>query len=250
MSVIRRVTRSLSLSTHNPENDSDEPSYVNFYKEEVHDLSDGEVPKEEFRGFYVDLEEAAAYLKVKCNLQPPTPEPWVLRRPPSKGKVPKGSSKCAWAFLETIRQFCQVPDDVEFQITREGEYADTPPPDFFTCYKVHLLRFCLWFPISEIIFQFLNSFSVSLSQITPHGLHHLIGILIMRFEREMILDAGYLEGLLAIENTSNNLSYCFNPRKHMRITKGFTSNETNWRDFFFYVCLNSAFILGRVIICF
>ena len=86
---------------------------------------------------------------------------------------------------------------MEFQLPQAGERADAPPDGYFTCYEAHMLRYHLWFPIPEIIVQVLNRFGLSISQLTHTGVQHLVGILVLSYERGMTLKADYLEALLA-----------------------------------------------------
>ncbi|KAF8115347.1 hypothetical protein N665_0028s0009 [Sinapis alba] len=225
MSIGRRVTRSSLRSTHNPE-------------KEACDSSDEVNPKVEFVAHSLDPTEAAAYWETTCNLEPPPPEMWSPERPRTKWKVLEGLSKSIYSFLMTIRSFCQVPNDVVFQISQYGETAKTPPPGYFTCYEAHFLRRQLWFPTPAIIVRTLNRFNVLISQISPRGLQHLILILLLSVERGMTLDVNYLEGLLGLADTSKKRSYCFKLRPYMTITKSFTSNEKTWKSA--YLCLGRS----------
>ncbi|KAF3607399.1 hypothetical protein DY000_02047287 [Brassica cretica] len=93
------------------------------------------------------------------------------------------------SFLEVIRRFCRIPDSVEYRIPRAGEHADSLPDGYFTCYEAHLTHCLLWFPIPEIIVQVLNQFGLSISQLMLTGSQHLVGILVLSYERGMILNA-------------------------------------------------------------
>ncbi|KAF3485896.1 hypothetical protein F2Q69_00054815 [Brassica cretica] len=46
----------------------------------------------------------------------------------------------------------------------------------------------LWFPIPELIVQLLNRFNLSISQVNPCGLQHIIGILVPSYELGITLE--------------------------------------------------------------
>ncbi|CAN7106428.1 unnamed protein product [Brassica rapa subsp. narinosa] len=45
------------------------------------------------------------------------------------------------------------------------------------------MRARLWFPIPSVIVEFLNRLEVSISQISPRGIKHLVGLLVLGYER-------------------------------------------------------------------
>ena len=69
-----------------------------------------------------------------------------------------------------------------FSIPLEGERADEPPEGFFILYEEHLMRDRLWFPIPSVIVEFLNRLKVSISQISPRGIKHLVRLLVLGYE--------------------------------------------------------------------
>ncbi|CAN7100384.1 unnamed protein product, partial [Brassica rapa subsp. narinosa] len=123
-----------------------------------------------------DPAEADAHWVALSNVEEPPPEPWVPVRPFSERVIGR-PSRCTLPFLGTVHSFCHVPENVDFRLPLEGERADEHPKGFFTLYEEHLMRARLWFPIPSVIVVFLNLLGVSISQISPRGINHLVGLL-------------------------------------------------------------------------
>ncbi|CAF2365665.1 unnamed protein product, partial [Brassica napus] len=73
------------------------------------------------------------------------------------------------------RSFCHVRAWI-FDYPSRGEGCEYPK-GFFTLYEEHLMRARLWFPIQSVIVVFLNLLEVSISQTSPRGINHLVGLL-------------------------------------------------------------------------
>ncbi|CAN7022134.1 unnamed protein product [Brassica rapa subsp. trilocularis] len=174
-----------------------------------------------------------------CNAEEPPPEPWIPIRPFSE-RVDGRPSRCTLPFLGTIRSFCHVPENVDFRLPLEGERADEPPEGFFTLYEEHLMRARLWFPILLVIVEFLNRLEVSISQISPRGIKHLVGLLVLGYERGMELTADYLEAFLTLSRVGTDRLYGLKSRTHMEVLKGFPQDGCGWKSYFFYVRLDQA----------
>ena len=200
----------------------------------------GEIVQEiEFVAHSVDPAEADAYWVAICKVEEPPPEPWVPMRPFSERVVGR-PSRCTLPFLGTVRSFCHVPENVDFRLPLEGERADEPPEGFFTLYEEHLMRARLWFPIPSVIVEFLNRLEVSISQISPRGIKHLVGLLVLGYERGMELTADYLEAFLTLSRVGTDRLYGFRSRTHMEVLKGFSHGGFGWKCYFFYVRLDQA----------
>ncbi|KAL0854261.1 hypothetical protein Bca101_059413 [Brassica carinata] len=113
------------------------------------------------------------------------PIPWSVSQ---AGVVPNG--------LAAIWSFCRVPELVEFCLREAGETAESPPEGYFTCFEAHLMQCYLWFPILAVIAKLLNGFRLSIRQIYPCGLNHIVGILVLSYKLGVTLNVSHFESLL------------------------------------------------------
>ena len=104
----------------------------------------------------------------------------------------------------------------------------------------------LWFPIPELIVQLLSRFNLSISQVNPCGLQHLIGTLVLSYEMGITLDADQLEALVEPRG-STSLIVQVRPRVNMVIISGFVSKYRVWKEQFFFVCVSDASIEASAI---
>ncbi|CAG7863228.1 unnamed protein product [Brassica rapa] len=162
----------------------------------------------------------------------PPPEPWVPVRPFSERVIGR-PSRCTLPFLGTVYSFCHFPENVDFRLPLEGERADEHPKGFFTLYEEHLMRARLWFPIPSVIVVFLNLLEVSISQISPRGIKHLVGLLVLGYERGIELTAEYFEAFLTMSRVGADRLYGFRPRTFMEVLKGFPQGDRGWKSYFF-----------------
>ncbi|KAF2544907.1 hypothetical protein F2Q70_00021786 [Brassica cretica] len=124
-----------------------------------------------------------------------------------------------------------LPDLYWFKVR---DRADKPPEGFFTLYEEHLIRARLWFPIPSVIVEFLNRLEVSISQISPRGIKHLVGLLVLGYERGIELTAEYLEAFLIKSRVGTDRLYSFRPRTFMEVLKGFPQGDRGWKSYFFF----------------
>ncbi|CAG7885636.1 unnamed protein product [Brassica rapa] len=102
------------------------------------------------------------------------------------------------------------------------------------------MRARLWFPIPSVIVEFLNRLEISISQISPRGIKHLVGLLVLGNERGMDLTADYLEAFLTLSRVGTDRLYGFRSRTHMEVLKGFSQGGCGWKSYFFYARLDQA----------
>ncbi|CAN7022794.1 unnamed protein product, partial [Brassica rapa subsp. trilocularis] len=102
------------------------------------------------------------------------------------------------------------------------------------------MRARLWFPIPLVIVEFLNRLEVSISQISPRGIKHLVGLLVLGYERGVELTADYLEAFLTLSRVGTDRLYGLRSRTHMEVLKGFPQGGCGWKSYFFYVRLDQA----------
>lgn len=88
--------------------------------------------------------------------------------------------------------------------------------------------------------EILDRSGVSISQISPLGLKHIVGMLVLGYERGVDLPADYLESLFCLYRMRVENLYDFWLRPRMAIGKGFATNDRGWKDYFFFVRLDEA----------
>ncbi|KAF3539234.1 hypothetical protein F2Q69_00022899 [Brassica cretica] len=96
-------------------------------------------PKVEFSDHSIDPEECNAYWTARG--EPKHPPPGIWRPAPFRANPVDGcpSSSCLNG-LDAIRNFCRVPELVEFRLPVVEEFVESPPDGYFTCFEVHLMQ--------------------------------------------------------------------------------------------------------------
>ena len=203
------------------------------------------VPKVEISAESIDPEDVDAWRTGMGEVKPATSVIWV---PPSfkPNHVPGCPSMRCPNGLAAIRHSCKIPESVEFRLPESGEVALSPPEGYFTCYEAYLMQCHLWFPILEIIVQLLNRFNLSISQVNPCGLQHLVGILVLSYELGITLDADHLEAWVE-PRWSRSLIVQVRPRTNMAIISGFVSKYHFWKEHFFFVRVSDASVEASAI---
>ncbi|KAF3512442.1 hypothetical protein F2Q69_00005882 [Brassica cretica] len=148
--------------------------------------------------------------------------------------------------LAAVRRVCRIPESVEFRLPEAEEVARDPPEGYFTCYEAYLMLCHLWFPILELIVQLLDCFNLSICQVNPFGLQHLVGILVLSYDLGITLDADHLDAWVE-PRWSSSLIVKVRPRPSMAIISGFASKYHYWKEHFFFVCVSDASVEASAI---
>ncbi|KAF2609547.1 hypothetical protein F2Q70_00011390 [Brassica cretica] len=148
--------------------------------------------------------------------------------------------------LAAVRRVCRIPESVEFRLPEAEEVARDPPEGYFTCYEAYLMLCHLWFPILELIVQLLDRFNLSICQVNPFGLQHLVGILVLSYDLGITLDADHLDAWVE-PRWSSSLIVKVRPRPSMAIISGFASKYHYWKEHFFFVCVSDASVEASAI---
>ena len=204
------------------------------------------VPKVEFVAHSVDPDEADTYWSPTCDMKDPPTELWY--HPKGRYHQVEGCpSKSCPVYLDIIRRFYHVPNTVRVSTSKVwGSLRQTSE------WLLHMLR-CLivampfMVPYSGGHRSDVGSIRGVDKQIHPLRLAHLIGILVLGYERGMTLDANYLEDLLKPMGSSTSLMCRLIPHNEMAIIKGFASNAHNFKKSYFFLRLDSASVVESCI---
>ncbi|XP_024004881.1 uncharacterized protein At3g60930, chloroplastic-like [Eutrema salsugineum] len=162
--------------------------------------------------------------------------PRVKRQKPD----PPGSTLCSLESLEALRHRFGISEAVEFVVPEKSDRVDNPPENHFTLYEAFFELCFLWFPIPGVILKYLWKHGISIGQIMPRGLRHMIGILVRSFECGVNIELNYLLNLLEVRKAPKGNRFYISNKAKRRIIDGFPSKDQFWTERFFYVLVNEA----------
>ncbi|XP_024016117.1 uncharacterized protein At3g60930, chloroplastic-like [Eutrema salsugineum] len=162
--------------------------------------------------------------------------PRVKRQKPD----PPGSTLCSLESLEALRHRFEISEAVQFVVPEKSDRADNPPENHFTLYEAFFELCFLWFPIPGVILEYLWKHGISIGQIMPRGLRHMIGILVRSFECGVDIELNHLLNLLEVRKAPKGNRFYISNKAKRRIIGGFPSKDLFWTEHFFYVLVNEA----------
>ncbi|XP_024006445.1 uncharacterized protein At3g60930, chloroplastic-like [Eutrema salsugineum] len=142
--------------------------------------------------------------------------------------------------LEALRHHFGISEAVEFIVPEKNDRVDKPPENHFTLYEAFSELCFLWFPIPGVILEYLWKHGISIGQIMPRGLRHMIGILVRSFECGVDIKLNHLLNLLEIRKAPKGNRFYISNKSNRRIIGGFPSKDQFWTERFFYVLVNEA----------
>ncbi|XP_024010378.1 uncharacterized protein At3g60930, chloroplastic-like [Eutrema salsugineum] len=162
--------------------------------------------------------------------------PRVKRQKPD----PPGSTLSSLESLEALRHRFGISEAVEFVVPEKSDRADKPPENHFTLYEAFFELCFLWFPIPGVILEYLWKHGISIGQIMPRGLRHMIGILVRSLECCLDIELNHLLNLLEIRKAPKGNRFYISNKPKRRIIGGFPNKDQFWTERFFYVLVNEA----------
>ncbi|XP_024011385.1 uncharacterized protein At3g60930, chloroplastic-like [Eutrema salsugineum] len=162
--------------------------------------------------------------------------PRVKRQKPD----PPGSTLCSLESLEALRHRFGISEAVESVVPEKSDRADKPPENHFTLYEAFFELCFLWFLIPGVILEYLWKHGISIGQIMPRGLRHMIGILVRSFECGLDIELHHLLNLLEIRKAPKGNRFYISNKAKRRIIGGFPSKDQFWTERFFYILVNEA----------
>ncbi|XP_024016316.1 uncharacterized protein At3g60930, chloroplastic-like [Eutrema salsugineum] len=153
---------------------------------------------------------------------------------------PPGSTLSSPDSFEALRYRFGISEAVEFVVPEKNDRADKPAENHFTLYEAFFELCFLWFPIPGVILEYLWKHGISIGQIMPRGLRHMIGILVRSFEYGLDIELNHLLNLLEIRKALKGDKFYISNKSNRRIIGGFPSKDQFWTERFFYVLVNEA----------
>ncbi|XP_024016560.1 uncharacterized protein LOC112089925 [Eutrema salsugineum] len=148
---------------------------------------------------------------------------------------PPGSTLSSPDSFEALRYRFRISEAVEFVVSEKNDRADKPLENHFTLYEAFFELCFLWFPIPGVILEYLWKHGISIGQIMPRGLRHMIGILVRSFECGLDIELNHLLNLLEIRKALKGDRFYISNKSNRRIIGGFPSKDQLWTEHFFYV---------------
>ena len=158
---------------------------------------------------------------------------------------PPGSTLCDKFSIDKLRRVFDIPHDVKIIIPSSSDRIKSAPPGYFSMLESYFYESLLWLPLPDVFVDFLARYNLSLSQIPPNGIRHLVGIFVRGIECGIQVGVDFLSDVLSLRPTSKTrLTYAISAKRGLGIIRGLPGKVHYWDEHFFYVKIDHHSIEG------
>ncbi|KAF3534353.1 hypothetical protein DY000_02039889 [Brassica cretica] len=143
--------------------------------------------------------------------------------------------------LEELYTVLGVHRAVVFDLASTSESPEAVRDGYCGAYLSFFETCGLFFPIPEAIFNILEELGLSLTQMCPNFLRHLLALLVKAREEGLLFGLDELRHLVLMKrNNQNPWTFLMSPRPSHQIIQGVPYRDQNWREEFFVFKIDEA----------
>ncbi|KAG2247586.1 hypothetical protein Bca52824_087214 [Brassica carinata] len=143
--------------------------------------------------------------------------------------------------LEELYTVLGVHRAVVFDLASTSESPEAVRDGYCGAYLSFFETCGLFFPIPEAIFNILEELGLSLTQMCPNFLRHLLELLVKAREEGLLFGLDELRHLVLMKrNNQNPWTFLMSPRPSHQIIQGVPYRDQNWREEFFVFKIDEA----------
>ncbi|KFK22602.1 hypothetical protein AALP_AAs59053U000100 [Arabis alpina] len=149
---------------------------------------------------------------------------------------PPGSSLTKEKSLRLLRRKCGISEEIMLVAPTPADRADAPPAGYMTLFENYFDQCLLWFPLPRFLMLYLAVHGVSLAQINPRGIRHLLGIYVLSRECGVDISTENLSYLtdFRTRGLSEELKHSVINSSGMALIAGFPSKDDHFEYRFFF----------------